>query len=350
MTQSKNHASHHHAGHVADPVTVDRLEVEDQPRGVIQRFRVNVVSNAIGVWTWVPVIVARGQDPGPVVAVTAAVHGNELNGIRIVQRLFHRFSVDELRGTVIGVPVINVPGFRNNRREFRDGNDLNRVMPGRPDGNVAEVYAHRVLKRIVTQAEYVVDLHTASFGRINSVYVRADMTDPVTARMAMLQQAQIIVHNRGGDGTMRGALSGFGIHAITVEVGDPQRFQPGVIRDGLVGVENLLADLRMLSKHEITLDEDPVLCSRSYWLHTDTGGVLEVLPGLRAELERGERIARVSNIFGDVIREYTAPEAGVVVGKSTNPVNQTGSRILHLGVPGVPQGGCSPVASLGAEV
>jgi predicted deacylase len=174
---------------------------------------VNIATNALGVWTWVPVLVARGHAPGPVVAVTAAVHGNELNGIRIVQRLFHQLGSDGLRGTVFGVPIVNVPGYRDNRREFIDGHDLNRLMPGRENGNCAEVYAHRVLTRVVSQADYLIDLHTASAGRINSIYVRADMTDPVTARMARLQHAQIIVHNRGRDGTLRGAV---GVPAITV--------------------------------------------------------------------------------------------------------------------------------------
>jgi predicted deacylase len=322
---------------------VDELDLEALAPGELHHLMVNIVTNALGVWTWIPVIVARGHEPGPVVAVTGAVHGNELNGIRIVQRLFHRLHGEGLRGTVIGVPIVNVPGYRENRREFIDGNDLNRIMPGRENGNCAEVYAHRVLTRVVDRADYLIDLHTASAGRINSIYVRADMTNPVTTRMALLQQAQIIVHNKGRDGTLRGAV---GVPAITVEVGDPQRFQRGAIRDGLDGVENVLVDLAMLPRGELKRGEDAVLCSRSYWIYTDTGGVLEVFPQLADHVEHGERIARVSSIFGDVIREHQAPEDGIVVGKSISPVNRTGARVLHLGVVGTPEGACEPVPSL----
>ena len=324
---------------------VDRLDLESLEPGELHHLMVDIVTNALGVWTWIPVIVARGHQPGPVVAVTGAVHGNELNGIRIVQRLFHRLRGEGLRGTVIGVPIVNVPGYRENRREFIDGNDLNRIMPGRENGNCAQVYAHRVLTRVLDRADYLIDLHTASAGRVNSIYVRADMTNPVTARMARLQQAQIIVHNKGRDGTLRGAV---GVPAITVEVGDPHRFQRGAIRDGLEGVENVLVDLELLPG-EIKHDEDAVLCSRSYWIYTDTGGVLEVFPQLRDQVECGERIARVSSIFGDVIREYEAPEDGVVVGKSISPVNRTGARVLHLGVVGTPEGACDPVPSPGGH-
>jgi predicted deacylase len=209
-------------------------------------------------------------------------------------------------------------------------------MPGKQHGHSGEVYAHRFMDRIVAPFEYLVDLHTASFGRINSLYVRVDMTNPVTREMAMLQHPQIIVHNQGADGTLRAAAAARGIHAITVEVGDPQRFQAGLIQFSLVGLRNVLAHLEMLRVERAHFHEQPIVCGRSFWMHTDVGGVLEVFPPVATHVRQGQTVARVTNIFGDVIREYQAPEEGVVVGKSTNPVNQTGARILHLGVPGMP--------------
>jgi predicted deacylase len=264
--------------------------------------------------------------------LTAAVHGNELNGIRVIHDLMHSIRPSKLRGTVVAVVVVNVPGLHRHQREFVDGGDLNHIFPGREDGNVAEIYAHRILERIVSRFDYLVDLHTASFGRVNSLYVRADMTHSVTANMAYLQRPQIIVHNPPSDYTLRGAAMDLGIPSITLEVGDPQRFQPSYIRSSRIGLRAVLAAADMLSQKPSAEGPDPILCERSMWMYTDRGGLLEVLPRPTEMVKKGERVAVLRNAFGDVIREYEAPEDGIVIGKSVNPVGQTGARILHLGV------------------
>ncbi len=314
-----------------DAPIVTELDLAALPSGQTSRVWIAMGEDGRGAPLLVPCLVARGQAPGPVVGLTAAIHGNELNGMPIIHRLFRQLDAAALVGAVIGVPVLNLPGFLRSQREFLEGKDLNRIMPGRPGGSSAEVYAHNILSRIVGRFDVLIDLHTASFGRVNSLYVRADMDDPVVARMARLQNPQIIVHNRGGDGTLRGAAAQRGIPSITVEAGDPQRFQRAVIDTSILGLRNVLEDLDMLppDEHEPV---EPVLCERSYWLYTDRGGVLEVLPGLAVRVTRGEVIARLRDLFGDVVCEYRAPEDGVVVGKSTNPVAETGARILHLGV------------------
>src|SRR5690606_27150633 len=105
-----------------------------------------------------------------------------------------------------------------------DGKDLNRLMPGRANGNESDVYAHRLLERIVYEFDVLIDLHTASFGRINSLYVRADMSDPKASRLARMVGAEIILHNRNADGTLRAAAAANGATAITIEIGDPHVF------------------------------------------------------------------------------------------------------------------------------
>ena len=173
----------------------------------------------------VPIIVARGHQDGKVLGLTAAVHGNELNGIPVIQRIFGEIDINELKGVIVGVPVVNVPSLHRKKRRFIDGTDLNHIMPGKANGTVSQVYAHRVVTRIIHQFDYLIDLHTASFGRINSYYIRADMSDLVVNDMARLQNAQIIVHNPPSDGTLRGTANEMNIPAITLEVGNPNTFQ-----------------------------------------------------------------------------------------------------------------------------
>ncbi|MDH4282202.1 MAG: succinylglutamate desuccinylase/aspartoacylase family protein, partial [Myxococcales bacterium] len=216
------------------------LVIDEFPRGRVSRLYVDLVANGLAQDILLPLLVARGKKDGPVFGLTAAVHGNELNGIRVIHDLMHRLDPKQLSGTVVAVVVVNVPGLHRHQREFVDGEDLNHIFPGREDGSVSEVYAHRILDRIVNRFDYLVDLHTASFGRVNSLYVRADMTHPATATMAYLQRPQIIVHNPPSDYTLRGAAMDLGIPSITLEIGDPQTFQPGYVRSSRIGIRAVL--------------------------------------------------------------------------------------------------------------
>ena len=311
---------------------IKELKVDEAPKGTISHYWLQIATDGMGVPIHIPVIVARGSQDGKVLGLTAAVHGNELNGIPVIQRLFKEINVKELQGTIVGIPVVNVPSLLRKKRRFIDGTDLNHIMPGKPDGNVSQVYAWRVVNRILKEFDYLIDLHTASNGRINSYYIRADMDDDMVRKMATLQSAQIIVHNPPNDGTFRGAADEMDIPAITLEVGNPNTFQRGLIRDGLTGIHNLLGYLGMTDCEVEEPDVDPILCKNSYWIYTDTGGIMTVHPQVTDLVKKGEVIATMRSIFGDLVKEYLAPEDGIVIGKSVSPINQTGGRILHLGI------------------
>jgi uncharacterized protein len=311
---------------------VDELAIEQLPRGTCSRLLVDLIHDGLGRSLRLPVMVGRGQHPGPVLGITAALHGNELNGIPLIHSLFETLDLKSLRGTVIGVIVVNIPAYLNNERTFDDRTDMNHVMPGKRYGNIAEIYAHRFIDRIVKRFEYLIDLHTASFGNINSIYVRADMTHEVTAKMAYLQRPQIILHNAPSDRTLRGAAMELGIPSITVEIGDPQVFQPRRIATSLTGVRRVMAEIGMSPKRSPkSTGPQPVLCANSRWIYADNGGLLDVLPNPTDLVKADEVIAIQRNIFGEVIAQYRAPHDGIIIGKSVNPVAQTGSRVVNLG-------------------
>ncbi|HMQ46561.1 MAG TPA: succinylglutamate desuccinylase/aspartoacylase family protein [Saprospiraceae bacterium] len=311
---------------------IKKLEVEEVEKGQVSKFFLHIISDGMGLPVYVPIMVARGVQDGPILGLTAAVHGNELNGVSVIQRLFRDIDPLALRGTIVGVPVVNIPGFLQMQRPFNDGNDLNRIMPGREDGNSAEVYAHRLVTKILYQFDYLIDLHTASFGRINSYYVRANLNDPDVYELAQIQNAQILLHSPAPDATVRGNLTEYGVKSLTLEVGDPNRFQRGLIRSGLVGLHNTIIQLGMEDGQIENPEQKPIVCDHSYWIFSKKGGILQVLPEVTELVSKGQVIAIIRNIFGEVIQEIEAPEDGVVIGKHVQPVAQTGTRILHLGI------------------
>lgn len=311
---------------------IKQLDIDQIKEPGMYRFWLELVSDGMGQPIEIPILIAKGIEDGPIVGLTAAIHGNELNGIPVIQRLFRELDIEQMKGIVVGIPIVNAPSLLRKRRRFLDGTDLNHIMPGKENGTVSQIYAWRFVDKVLNQFDYLVDLHTASNGRVNSYYIRADMSDEVVRKMALLQNAQIIVHNPPNDNTLRGTAGELDIPAITLEVGDPNMFQKGMIRDGMTGIHNLLSWLNVTDFEIEENDSETLLCKRSYWIYTDEGGMLQVYPKVTQMVEKGERIATIRNVFGDIIKEYFAPEDGVVIGKSTSPVNQTGGRILHLGI------------------
>jgi predicted deacylase len=305
---------------------------EQTPLGSTQNYWLQLASDGLGQPMCVPLMVARGQQEGPVLGLTAALHGDELNGVSVIQRLFADLEVEQLAGTVVAIPVVNIPGFFRQQRLFVDGRDLNHLMPGKEFGNASEVYANRLVDRFLKKLDFLLDLHTASRGRVNSYYVRADMSQEITRQLALLQNPQLIVHNPPNDGTFRGVADDMDIPAITLEVGNPSVYQKRLIRSGLVGVHNVLSHLKMTDDEIVNPEKPVIICKRSYWIYTKKGGLLHVHVDLLERIKKGALIASLRDVFGRVIDVYHAPEDGVVIGKSTNPVNQSGGRILHLGI------------------
>lgn len=325
------------------PRIVRSLELDALPRGQRHDLALETVADGLARDILLPVVVVQGATPGPVLGLTAAIHGNELNGLPAIHRLLDGLDPRELTGTLVCVPVVNVPGYHAQRREFSDGVDLNRVFPGKEGGTQSQVFAARVADRLLTRLTHLVDLHTASFGRVNTLYARADLNVPEARELALCIEPQILLHNRGVDGTFRDAAMDLGVIAVTLEVGNPQRIQDDLVLFTVAGLTRVMSRLGMVDRDPVAAPPgDPVVCGRSYWIHTDRGGILEVFPPLAARVRQGERVAQVRDVYGRLVREYFAPEDGIVIGKSTNPVNQTGSRILHLGILGDPQ--VAPVA------
>lgn len=318
-------------------VHVDAFNLSSLERGKVHFLRLLLSHDGLGRPICVPVIVAHGRRPGPVVGLTAAVHGNELNGLPVIHRVMDRMDVRSLRGTVVGVVVMNVPGLLLRQRRFADGVDLNHVFPGKPDGTPAQVYVHAFVQKLLPALDSLIDLHTASFGRVNSLYVRANMDSPMARRMAMLQRPDIIVHNPPADPTLRGTAAALVIPAITVEIGNPHRYHTDYIRRTVAGIRAVLADQGLIrprrKPHELP---EPVICARSHWLRTDGGGLLEVVPKVAEPVELGQELARLRDEFGRLRKVFIAEEEGVVIGRSVDPVAPTGTRFIHLGIRAAP--------------
>lgn len=317
---------------------VERVDLSILEKGKIHKLWLSLGEDFQNKPITIPVFIAKGKEEGHVLGLTAAIHGNELNGIPIIHNLFESLDPSSLKGVLVAIPGLNPLAIDRNQREFIDGTDLNRIFPGKEHGNRSEQMAYQIGKKVIPLFDYHIDLHTASFGRINSLYGRGDMNDSTLSTMLRLIEPDLIVSNKGKASfgtasglTMRAYALSLGIKSITVEYGNPQVFQKDMITRGVLGIQKVMTHLGMF-EGKVSIPEVENVCSKSYWIYTQEGGYLEVLVQLNQKVEKGEQIAMTKDSFGTIVQTYSAPESGIVVGKSTNPVAISGSRIIHLGV------------------
>lgn len=312
--------------------TKEDLKISSLRRGEVHRIQIQLSDNSLGVPWRVPVVVVRGIEKGPTLGITAALHGNELNGISTIFKLIEEVDPSQLSGNLVLVPISNVPGYLMNRRYFSDNVDLNRIMPGKPEGVTSQLYAHYFVTKIVSKFNYLLDLHTASHGRVNSLYIRADLENEACRTLAYLQNPQIIVKKFDEDGTLRNWANDNNIPAITIEIGNSNAFQHSLIDETLDGILNTMKQLEMIAGEVVDMVTDATICEHSYWIYSTRGGIVDVLPSLTDEVQEGQVIARVYDVFGSVKEEIKSDRSGIVIGKNVRPNCDAGNRILHLGV------------------
>ncbi|MEN8822085.1 MAG: succinylglutamate desuccinylase/aspartoacylase family protein, partial [Abyssibacter sp.] len=204
-----------------------------------------------------PVLVSHGAEPGPVLCLTGAVHGDELNGIEIIRRVVHSLDPKGLSGTVIGVPIVNLAGFQRNSRYLPDRRDLNRYFPGSPTGSLASRVAHSFFTQIIERCDRLADLHTGSFHRTNLPQLRADLSKPAVVELSRGFGGIAVLQTQGAKGTLRRAAVDAGIPAVTLEAGEPLRLQPQQVDQGVRGIETLMHRLGMIDRHRNWPDPQP---------------------------------------------------------------------------------------------
>ncbi len=299
--------------------------------GTVRKVNLKVSETAFHQPARIPVTIVCGKDPGPTIFVTAAVHGDEVNGVPIVRRLLDRLEPDKMAGTFVGVPVVNRFGFPSGDRYLPDRRDLNRHFPGRPDGSMANRMADALFTKVLSKCDYGIDLHTAATGRANLCHVRGDVDDPQVKAMLKAFGTPIMMSGAGPTGALRRALTEAGVPTIIFEAGEPARFESHVADVGYRGCLRVMRSLGMLPQ-KVRRPPLQVLVRRSEWLRSDHGGIvdLKVEPG--DLVNRGKHLAHIHDPYGRHVDAVVAPKAGVVIGVATNPVTNPGTAIVHLGL------------------
>lgn len=277
-----------------------------------------------------PVHVIRAKKSGPVMFVSAAVHGDELNGIEIIRRLIQKKGFKLTAGTLILVPMVNVYGVLDQTRYLPDRRDLNRSFPGSEKGSLAGRVAYRFLNDIVKHCTHGIDLHTGAIHRSNLPQVRADLSDPETLEMAKSFSVPVLLNSNLRDGSLRQSAVESGTKILLYEAGEALRFDEFSIRAGLDGVLKVLSHLGMVRKSKKRKMREPYIANNSAWIRANSSGIVRDLKGLGDQVAKGDIMAEIGNPMGRVLDHVKATRSGIIIGKQNIPLVQEGEAMFHV--------------------
>lgn len=277
-----------------------------------------------------PVHVVCGRREGPVLFVSAAIHGDELNGVEIIRRLLKRKALSSLRGTLLAVPIVNVHGFLDQSRYLPDRRDLNRSFPGSRKGSVAARMASTFMHEIVDKADFGIDLHTGAINRSNLPQIRGNLDDEATSQLAKAFGAPVIVNSNVRDGSLRQCAADKGMPMLIYEAGEALRFDELSIRAGLRGTISAMRHIGMLPSVKKTRPVSPVVADSTSWVRAPDSGIVIQKVELGSRVAAGQTLAIIGDPVGDDEVRVEAPFDGIIIGRSNLPLAHEGDALFNV--------------------
>lgn len=277
-----------------------------------------------------PVHVVCGRRDGPVLFVSAAIHGDELNGVEIVRRLLKRKALQSMRGTLLAVPIVNVHGFLDQSRYLPDRRDLNRSFPGSAKGSIAARMAHIFVNEIVRKADVGIDLHTGAINRSNLPQLRANLDDEATMKLARAFGVPVIVNANLRDGSLRQCAAELGLPMLIYEAGEALRFDEFSIRAGVLGTIRVMRHIGMLPPSRNARQVEPVVAASTRWVRAPGSGIVSRKVGLGSRVVENQKLAVIGNPLGDDELPVHAPFDGIIIGRSNLPLAHEGDALFNV--------------------
>lgn len=309
------------------PITIGNVAVQPGERTTIDlpiaRLYTHTQMN-------LPVHVVHGKKDGPVLFVSAAIHGDEINGMEIVRRLLKLKLLKTLKGTLIAIPIVNVYGFINRSRYLPDRRDLNRSFPGTYSGSLASHLAKLFMDEIVAKCTHGIDLHSGSGHRTNLPQIRATLDDPEVERLANAFGAPVIINARLRDNSLREAVIDMGIPMLLFEGGESLRFNEQPIAIGLKGIVSVMREIGMLAKKTRKKAIHPVVVKSTSWVRANMSGIIHSALPLGTLVKKNQAMACIIDPIGDTEIELLAPFEGIIIGNLNLPLVHKGDAIFNL--------------------
>ena len=276
--------------------------------------------------------IRRSRKDGPTLLLTAGIHGDELIGVEILRRLLKSRRLQSLRGTLIVVPVVNMPAFLSRSRYLPDRRDLNRLFPGSPDGSLGGRLAATFTDEVVTQADYAIDFHAGAVGRPNLPQIRVSPGDDGGFEMAKAFQPPVIIETSLRDGSLRNHFWKKNIPSLLYEASEAYRLNAAAVRYGLRGVFSVMQHLDMLPPPRVKKEPKTrtMIASGTTWVRAPQGGILTSLVGLGKRVVPGTKMGLLGDPFGRHETAVVSEIEGIVIGMNREATADEGDALFHV--------------------
>lgn len=279
----------------------------------------------------IPIRVICGKRTGPTLFVSAAIHGDELNGVEIIRRVLSHHSIAKIRGTLLAIPIVNVFGFNSKSRYLPDRRDLNRCFPGHSQGSLAGQLAKLFTDEVVKKSTHGIDLHTGAVHRTNFPQIRACLDDPVTKDLAVAFGAPVVLNSSIRDGSLRESAAENGVPLIVYEGGEALYFDEKAISVGVKGVLSAMRSIGMIAKSTKKQTKKPVFIAHSsHWLRAPNSGILRIYTSPGKRVKEGDVLGVISDPLGFHQTEVKARDTGILIGQNRLPCVNSGDALFHV--------------------
>ena len=278
-----------------------------------------------------PVKIIRGEKDGPIVFLSAAIHGDEINGVEIIREVLKIIEKKKIKGTIIAVPIVNVFGFNNKSRYLPDRRDLNRSFPGSAGGSLASRMAKIFMSEIISKCTHGIDFHTGAIHRTNFPQIRADLSCKETRKFAKSFRAPIIVDSQTRDGSLRENARKKGVLTLVFEGGEALRFEDEVISAGTKGCISALRAIGVLPKLKVNPNRTkPIIARGSYWIRSPKGGTFRLKVKNGQMVKKNQVIGEVTDPLGTDVALIRVYNSGYVLGLNKLPLVTQGEALVHI--------------------
>lgn len=284
---------------------------------------------------YIPIKVIHGQEKGPVLLVTAAMYGNELNGTEIINRLVHTISPKRMKGTLIAIPVLNVYGLINRSRHLPGDVDLDTCFPGSPDGTHSSRVANIFATEIFHLADYCIDLQSGYINSSKLPQVYADFHDKRAIELAEVFNTPIILNLPKKEKSLRALAKEYNKPFLLYEAGEAMHFDEHAIKNGLQGILQVMKQLQMINEKspKKIKQHKSFFVNQTLWIRASTSGISHTKFKLGQYVKKNETVCVVKDPFdaNDGV-DIRAPDEGIIIGKNNFPLVREGEGLFQLGI------------------
>ncbi|MDH4263027.1 MAG: succinylglutamate desuccinylase/aspartoacylase family protein [Spirochaetia bacterium] len=299
----------------------------------IIKSAIELQENYFGTGINIPYVLIKGAQKGCKGVILSAIHGDELNGIQIIHKLTEVIDPENFAGELLMLPIANVPGFNLHSRYLPDRRDLNRLFPGQENGSEGSRLAWCIWQYFIQDADFGIDLHSASYNRWNYPHVRGNMRKEKVRKMAAAFGTNIVIHSKGVKGSLRREAAMRGIPFILFEAGQTNRFESDIVEISVNGILGVLNQMKMIpdsEKFEKIPQPSTTFYGKSEWIRADNGGLFvpRRFPG--DPVQPDDILGDIHSIHGDITGNIKSKTEGRIIGFNLHPQVVPGRALYNI--------------------